>query len=655
MNREMVDEWCERGILGVALAMLCLMPLAFGARPQPATGSFLDPILLDPFTVAEWLTLPLVGLWLVRIWMNPKARLLWPPICWAVLAFTAYAVARYLTAELEYIARLEVLKVLVYAVVFFVLLNNLQGKDMIRIVSFTLIFLAMAISFYAIYQFLRPTDRVWHLHSGAHGRASGTYISPNHLAGFLEMLLPLGLAYTLMGREKPMMKVALGYASLIILAGLATTVSRGSWLATALAMLFFFGVLMFDRTFRLPAVACLAVILVTGGVFLVKSNAMQGRLRGLVNKQGEVDDDMRFSLWRPAIRVWKDNIWFGAGPAHYDAHFRPYRPEEVQRRPDRAHNDFLNTLADWGIVGTALVAAAWGFLGYGVWKMWGYVRRTPADIGGKSTNSKFAFVLGSCTGLLALFFHSGVDFNMHIPANALLAVSLMALLSSNLRFSTEKYWHTAGVLVKVPLTLCLLAAAVYLGTQALREERQNYWLAKANLTPEAASTPKLELLKQAFTVEPMNGETARDIGEILRLQSVDAQQDQVLAQSALDWFRKSLSLNHWDCDSWLGAGWCLDWLDQTKESEVCFTHAEEVDPNSYYTAAKIGAHYIKLEEYAAARPWCERSLRLEWQNNTMPKNYLELANRRLLEAATNDLAAALLKSARTKRAEPAPK
>ena len=36
--------------------------------------------------------------------------------------------------------------------------------------------------------------------------------------------------------------------------------------------------------------------------------------------------------------------------------------------------------------------------------------------------------------------HAMVDFNMYIPANAMMAVMLVALLSSNLRFATERYW-----------------------------------------------------------------------------------------------------------------------------------------------------------------------------------------------------------------------
>ena len=108
--------------------------------------------------------------------------------------------------------------------------------------------------------------------------------------------------------------------------------------------------------------------------------------------------------------------------------------------PDRTHNDYLNTVVDYGVAGGVVVAAALGLLAAGVGKTWRAVRLSSGDLGGKTGRNKFAFVLGAGLGLVAMLFHSVVDFNMHIPANALLAVALMALLAGHIRFATENYW-----------------------------------------------------------------------------------------------------------------------------------------------------------------------------------------------------------------------
>src|SRR5262245_55083294 len=239
MNREAVDQWCERAILVLTLAILITGPLAFGGRPQIPANSFLDPILVDPFALAQWLTIPVMLSWLTRLWANVRPQLLWPPICWAVLAFVGYAVGRYLTADIEYVARQELIRIIVYAGLFFAVLNNLHRQESTQIIAYALIFLGMVISFYAIYQFITGSNRVWHVFKPYPHRGTGTYISPNHLGGFLEMILPLGFAYTLLGRSKPLIKVLLGYSSLVILIGIGVTLSRGSWISTGIALLMF--------------------------------------------------------------------------------------------------------------------------------------------------------------------------------------------------------------------------------------------------------------------------------------------------------------------------------------------------------------------------------------------------------------------------------
>src|SRR5439155_7027 len=203
MNRSILDKWCERGILRLVLAVLVFTPLAFGGRPQPPAGFFLDFLLVDTFQVAQWLMVGVIALWGLRLWLDPRPQLLWPPICWAVLAFSVYAVARYLTADIEYVARQEFIRILVYSFLFFAVVNNLHRQESVQVISLTLVFLGMAISCYAAVQFLTDSTRVWHVYTQYEHRASGTYICPNHLGGFLEMLLPLGLAYTIASRLKP--------------------------------------------------------------------------------------------------------------------------------------------------------------------------------------------------------------------------------------------------------------------------------------------------------------------------------------------------------------------------------------------------------------------------------------------------------------------
>jgi O-antigen ligase len=625
MNREKLDRFCERGILCLVLAILVFGPLAMGAVDTPE------------FLVIQGLTMAVMLLWALRTWISPKPRLLWPPICWAVLAFTIYAVARYFTADIEYVARQEMIQVLVCAILFFAIINNLHRQEFSPVISFTLIFLAMGVSCYAIFQFLTHSGRVWNFTALYPGRASGTYISPNNLAGFLEMLAPLAVAYVLVGRMKPVLRILLGYSVLAMLAGMAVTFSRGGWVALAAALLALLGTLIFQRQHRLPALLLLAVLAGGGMFFVTKYLSQTGtyvvRVEQTLQNQTADNLDMRNDMWLAAEQMWRDNFWWGAGPAHYDYRFRQYRSEHIQMRPDRAHNDYLNLLADWGAVGGIIVLTGMAAFTAGLWQTRKYVQRAKKEFGNGRSN-RFAFFLGASAGLLALAIHSVVDFNLHIPANAILGVALLALLASNLRFATGKFWLNLRLPLKIFLTLALAAGVAYLSWQECRRGREYVWLARAEQLPNF-SPERADAWKKAFAAEPENFQTAYNIGECYRTESFDGGQDSdALAKEAMQWYERGWRLDRFDGYDYLRYGMCLDWLDRHDEAAPYFNRADALDPNGYFTAANIGWHYVQSGDYAAARPWLERSLQLEWDNNLIAKSYLDLVRRRLAEDAS---------------------
>jgi O-antigen ligase len=624
MNRETLDRCCERGILGLVLGILVFGPLAMGAVDTPE------------FLVIQGLTVAVMLVWALRLWISTKPQLLWPPLGWVVLAFAACALGRYLTADIEYVARLEMIQVLMYAFLFFAVVNNLYRQESVQIVSFTLVFLAVGISCYAIYQFLTHSNRVWDYVSPYLGRASGTYISPNNFAGFLEMLLPLATAYVLVGRMKPVVRILLGYSALVMLAGMVVTFSRGGWVAVVVALLVLLGTLIFHRNHRLPAFLLLVVLAVGGTVFvtnyLSKTLSYMRRV-GTPGEAGELNLAVRLDIWTAAEQMWRDHFWWGVGPAHYDYRFREYRPDSVQMSPDRAHNDYLNLLADWGATGGIIVFAGMATFGAGLRKTWKYVRPSENDFG-RGMSNRFAFFLGASAGLFALAVHSMVDFNLHIPANAILGVTLLALLSSNLRFATERHWLGARLPVKMLATLALVAGIAYLSCQGWRRGHEAVWLARAEQSP-VYSPAQAANFKKAFDVELMNFETAYNIGEAYRVQSFDGGQNyEDLAKTAMQWYACSMKLNPHDGYNYLRYGMCLDWLEKHDEAGPYFNRADALDPNGYYTEANIGWHYVQAGNYAAARPWLERSLRLDWQGNDMARFYLDTVERKLVENAS---------------------
>jgi len=618
MDREKWDHWCERGILGLVLFVLVFGPLAYGA------------VRIQEFIVLQTLTFGVIFLWMLRLWLNPRPVLFCPPVCWAALAFVGYAIYRHHTAPIEYLARLELIKVLVYAFLFFAILNNLNRPETIQIIVFTLIALAFALSVFAVIQFFTRYDIIWNMIKppGYVMRGSGTFINPNHLAGFVEMILPLALACALMGRFKHTTKIIIGYAVLVLLFGIAVTLSRGGWIATILMLLVFFTALLFQRNYRVHSLVALSVLLVFGGFIAAKTSQIQTRFKRFATAD-KIDND-RFLYWDAAKQIWHEDIWLGAGPGHYDFRFRQYRPEKLQDIPQYVHNDYLNTLADWGLAGLGIITVFVALFYAGIFKTWRFLRRNSSDSNGGKKSNRTAVVFGGALGVLAILFHSVLDFNMQIPANAILVITLIALVTAYLRFATESFGFKLNVVGKIFLTLIGMAGLIYLGQQTARLTREQIWLQRAD-QEETSVQRQTKLFEKAFAIEPKNFETAYRIGENFRAQSWDGSSGyEAFAQEAIQWFQRSIALNPYNSYSQLSCGMCLDWLGKTNEAARYFERAQQLDPNGYFNVERQGWHLFQLGDYAGAKKYFERAERL--QPNAFSESFLDMIEQKLSES-----------------------
>ncbi len=600
--REELDVFCARAILGVVALIVLWGPLAFGGIPAPA------------FLVIQGLTILALGLWAVRIWVQRPFRLLWPPVCWAVFVFLLYALVRCRLVQIEYIARQELIEVIVYASLFFIIINNLNRRESATVITLCLIALGLVLSWDAVFQFATNYPRIWGFARREQflGRGSGTYINPNHLAGFLGMTVPLALSYTLMSRFTPTLKVLCAYCVLAMLAGIGVSLSRGGIVATSATVLVFCLVLLFQRGYWLPALGVLAAIVALGIAFGAEFGSAQKRFEE-VFKSGHLAD-IRADYWPAAIHIFEDHPLWGGGPAHFDSEFARYRPPAVQVKPVYAHNDYLNTLADWGVTGLAIIAAACVLLYYGALKTWPALRQADLEAGAAQKSDRSAFLMGACMGLLALLFHSVVDFNMHVPANAAIAVTLMALISAQWRFATERYWKNPRRLGKILLTVIMAAAMAWLAAQGARRGREAFWLRWA--ADETASwDDRLAGLEKACEAEPANYENSYNLGEYYRLSSLQGNpgyQDQ--ARQAMQWYAKSMASNPLDAFVPMRQGMCLDWIGETNRAGAYFDLAEKLDPNNAHVAFFQGRHSVELGDYPAAKRWFQRSLDLQWND-----------------------------------------
>jgi O-antigen ligase len=619
MDREKLDRWLEQGILGLVCLILVAAPFLFGATR------------LVEFSWVQGATALALGLWMARFWVRKEYRILWPPLAWAVIAFLGYIVWRYAAADVEWIARQEMNRFLTYGAIFFLVLDNFNNKERTQILVCTLIFVGMAASMYAVYQFATGSRTIFGTPQppAYYGRAGGPFVCPNHLAAYVAMVLPLAFALTLMARLNIVLKILVCYAGVVMLAGAFVTLSRAGCAALALGLAGMFTGLLFIRDLRLKAIVALVVILIPAVWLGSKSIQAQMRMKKGFSEAGFNDD--RFNIWPAATAMWRENFWTGVGPAHFDLRYRPYRPfaAQLQARPEYVHNDYLNVLADYGMAGFALVAIAAGAFWLGVVRIWRYVRRGN-DLGSRQS-TRAAIVFGGCAGLAAVMLHSIVEFNTHIPALAIVMATLVAIVTAHWRFATERFWFRPGVLGRLVGSLACAALAAWLGFNAVRTGREQKLVLRAERASKVGAVYRAKL-KQAFAIDPKNADTAFQIGASLRQQSWKANADyRKEAEEAIEWFNKAVALDPYTPQPLVGIGMCLDWLDRREEAWPYFQRAIVLDPNNYYVRAMYGWHLIQFQAWRQAAHSLAYSLGLMPTDNPIARSYYDIAVRKLDE------------------------
>ena len=158
-------------------------------------------------------------------------------------------------------------------------------------------------------------------------------------------------------------------AFLLVLVMLLTG-SRGGWISLAAGIAVFATLTAISdprlrkliRRFALPLGIGIAALIAAGALVLIAVSASPGHASG---------DLLRSDLWRGALRITADHPVLGVGVGEFGRAYRLDRdPTYVDNRLGTAHNFYLNTLAETGIVGAAVALALGIALIWRWWRLW---------------------------------------------------------------------------------------------------------------------------------------------------------------------------------------------------------------------------------------------------------------------------------------------
>ena len=612
-DRDDWDKFLDKATLVALVSTLSWGLLLFGGV---RTSDFAGMLFLAGVALA---------LTALRLWTAGTPRLLLHPVLVPAVGFLGYAVWRTHQAPVGYPAERELLLLVLVAVVFWVGLQSLYRQETVQVVTHVLVALGTLVAAYALIQWISNSNRVlWMTQPPQYfKRAGGTFVNPNHLAGFLSLVLPLAVAQVFVGRGGALLKVLYTYASLMILGGVGVTMSRGGWMAVGVGLVSLLGWLAWRRwELRIP-VAITAAVLVLGGCnFLERSEKARARIENL-NRDGNIDSGQgRGVIWGPAWTMWKDHVWLGVGPGQFDVRFPQYRGPRNQTSPAWVHNDYLNLLVDYGVSGAGLIALVLLAFGWGVVRSLKYVERGSGDLGTRSSN-RTAFYLGSTVGLGSLALHVFVDFDLHIPAIAVAAALVAALLASHLRHATERFWFGAGPFSRILLTLATGAVLFWLSGEVWSLGREGLALNRAAVQKEVTDTLIADL-KAAAAVRPDNPRTAYELGENLRRASFEGEVTwRELATEAVEWLERAAQLDPYSARTQLALGQTHRWLRDHDKAAIALQRAEQLGPNDIVITSNLAWYALQDGRIEDARTLAKRSLEWQWWSNDMARAVLE--------------------------------
>jgi len=318
-----------------------------------------------------------------------------------------------------------------YLMLFALILLLVSNRRRLRLLCHALVLAAVAQSMLASIVALSGVP-VWLVEAGPW--AHGTFPNRNHLAGFLEMSVAIGIgllmgeldhggrptwrarlrhwARTLLGR-KARLRIYLA----VMVITLVLTGSRMGNTAFFASLLIAAGVaLLFYR--GLPrSVLVLLVSLVLVDLFILGAWFGLDRVRERL-EQTVLTEESRYHVDVQGLNYLEDFWLTGSGGGSFVAVFPGYRDQNlIPRSFYHAHNDYLEFLLEFGVIGLGLLA---GVVVVSLAAAVGVLRRRRDPL---LRGVAFASVMG----VAAILIHSTADFNLRIPANAVLFMLLLAL------------------------------------------------------------------------------------------------------------------------------------------------------------------------------------------------------------------------------------
>lgn len=338
------------------------------------------------------------------------------PSAWQSWSYYAFTPKGLMSVSLDpYKTSLELVKGLAAFTIFCMVALTRERSGSLRSALNILVIFGFALAVFGLIQKASWNGKIyWFRELTMGGSPFGPFVNKNHFAGFIGMLIPLGLGMSLSSRN-PGKKVLFGFFSAIMVVSLFFSLSRGGIIS------FFSGIIVFVTLIALGAshrkkhwFFGLFFLLVAAYLLYLGIDPVISRFAST-----DVSTEGRLVVWSATLTAIKDYWLAGSGLGTFIHIFPLYAPPGLHLVFDHAHNDYLELLLESGIVGTGMVFV------FSLLLLWQIIKAA------RSQQLSFLFI-ASLSGVAVMLVHNIFDFNLHILSNSMLfsfMLGLTALLS----------------------------------------------------------------------------------------------------------------------------------------------------------------------------------------------------------------------------------
>lgn len=483
----------------VALLLALLMFLA------PAMGSPHEEMLQDTLKsmVVSFMALAaaLLFLWQQRRRSEP---LRWHAVLWLPLALLGYALGSMAWSH-PYLGGAEAVRWFIFSLLLWLALNTLS-LPRLPALAWGIHLGAVVASLWAALQFW--TDFSFFPQGP---NPASTFVNRNFFAEFAVCTLPFSAWLLARARQGAQATLLVLTGALVIVAILMTG-TRSALIALWIQLLLVLPLIawrcrrelamaQWPLGMRLAVGAGLLALVAALGSIPTGNARIVAEGRGLTaverafkrTQSIQLSDEslgLRMQMWKATLTLIRAHPFAGVGAGAWEANIPLYQPEGIQLETDYyAHNEYLQLVAEYGLLAWAFLLALAAWLLRCAWRTWhaqGEAARTEQP----------ARAVLLCS-LLALFIVSNIGFPWRMATTAaLFALCLGALAASEARLAAAGRLGARAMrwgpgLARAAIASCLvcIVLAVYVAQRAAEAERKIVRAVKLALTITASGQP----------------------------------------------------------------------------------------------------------------------------------------------------------------------